>query len=293
MYTAGGMYVLQKQVCYLSRFNQVTQPLSQWPSRVTVGYNAAMDMQEDADTASNRRAAHRYRSATGLNIRELLVFLMLGFFSLLFLALPWLIVLVEGPGAKSISLALGVDIAMVLFMWSIFGLGLWIATKRPARGVERASRDALRERLLNLNHAESLFVLTEVAPYHLVGRWKLDVPDYLTLFGKHGLTELYQLNMYLKPDGRVAALETRGTVRWNLTAVPPRASYNWSFFRGIVLYEFKLDREWALDRDLKFRRVVDFTFNADEYKRPVVEMIVGSGWVFRPILFKPLRWKGE
>jgi len=219
--------------------------------------------------------------------------LMWGAFALLFIGLPWIIVAVEGPHIKWIALALGVDIAMVLFMWGIFALGLYLARKRPPRGVEAVSRDALRERLLNLNHADSLFTVEEVSPYHLVGRWKLDVPEFTSLFGKHGLNELYQLDLYLRPGGQVSALETRGTVRWDVTVLPPRASYNWNFFRGIVFFEFKLHKEWVLDRDLKFKKVVDFTFNADDYKRPLLETIVGSGWIYRPVLFKPLRFTGE
>ena len=222
-----------------------------------------------------------------------MVQLLLGLLSLVFLAIPWIIVAVEGPAFKWIALALGVDIAMVLFMWGIFGLGLLLATRRPARNREAAGRDALRERLLNLNHPDSLFTLDEAEPYHLVGRWKLEVPEYATLMGKHSLSELYQLDLYLKPSGRVLALETRGAITWDMTAIPPRASYNWSFFRGIVLFEFKLRKDWALDRNLRFRQVVDYSFNADDYKRPLVEIILGSGWVYRPVLFKPLRWKGE
>lgn len=240
-----------------------------------------------------RKQPQRYRSATALNLRELLILLLLGFGSLVFLALPWIIVAVKGPGLRWIALALGVDIAMVLFMWGIFGLGLWLATRRPPRKREAVNRDALRERLLNLNHPDSLFTIEETAPYHLVGRWKLEVPEFATMLGKHGLKELYQLDLYLKPAGRVLVLETRGTVSWDTTIVPPRASYKWSFFRGIVLFEFKLRKDWVLDRNLRFRHAVDYSFNADDYKRPLVEIILGSGWVYRPVLFKPLRWKGE
>ena len=253
-----------------------------------------MDIPSDGSPTTTKTARpQRYRSATGFNFKELLIMLMLGFFSLLFLALPWIIVAVEGPGFKWIALALGVDIAMVLFMWAIFGLGLYFAAKRPSKKVERVSRDTLRERLLSLNHSESPFIVEEVSPYHLVGRWKLEIPNYTTLFGNHGLSELYQIDLYLTPDGRAHALETRGTVTWDAELVPPRARINWQFFRGIVFFEFKLRKDWALDRDLKFKQMVDYTFNADEYKRPMVEIIIGSGWMYRPILFKPLRFRGE
>jgi len=235
----------------------------------------------------------RYRSATRLDLRELFVQLGFALFMLLFLALAWVVPLTEGWQFVWILLAIGVDAAIVLFMWGIFALGLWLATKRPRRGTERVSRDALRERLLNLNDTGSLFVLEEASPYHLVGRWKLEVPDYYSLFGKHGLSEVYQLDLYLKPDGPVLALETRGSARWDASAVPPRLSYSWSYFRGIVFFEYKLEKAWVLDRELRFRKAVDFSFNADDYKKPLVDTIVGSGWVYRPILFKPLRFRGE
>ncbi len=235
----------------------------------------------------------RYRSATRLNIRELGVMAAFALGMLLFLALVWVIPAVEGWTIGYILMAIGIDVAIVLFMWGIFAFGIKLATKRPRRGIERVSRDDLRGRLMSLNDEDSPFVLVEVAPYHLVGRWKLEVPAYYTLFGKHGLSEVYQLDLYLHPGGSVAALETRGSINWDVTTVPPRARYSWSYVRGIVLFSYKLHREWAMDWNLRFRKVVDFTFDVQEYKRPVVNVIVGSGWTFRPILFRPLRWKGE
>jgi len=235
----------------------------------------------------------RYRSATRFNLRELFVQLGFALFIGLFLALVWIVPAVEGWQFVWIMLALGIDAAIILFMWGIFALGIWLATKRPRRKAERVSREALRERLLNLNDRGSLFQLEEVSPYHLVGRWKLDVEGYYSLFAKHGLSEVYQLDLYLKPDGPVLALETRGSVRWDAGAVPPRLNYAWSYFRGIVFYEYKLEKAWVLDRDLRFRKAVDFSFNADDYKKPVVDVIIGSGWVYRPILFKPLRFRRE
>jgi len=245
-----------------------------------------------AEDASNLKVP-RYRSATRFNLSEFFVMLGFALFIALFMALVWIMPAAEDWQLIYILLAIGVDAAIVLFMWGIFAGGIWLATKRPRKGTLPISRDALRERLLNLNASESLFVLEEVSPFHLVGRWKLDVPDYYSLFGKHGLHEVYQLDLYLKRDGPVAALETRGSVRWNVNAVPPSASYKWNYFRGIVFYEYKLEKTWALDRDLRFRKVVDFTFNANEYKKPIVDIVVGSGWAFRPIIFKPLRFSGD
>jgi hypothetical protein len=235
----------------------------------------------------------RYRSATRFNVRELGVRLGFALFTGLFLALVWIVPAVEGWQFVWIMLAIGIDAAIILFMWGIFAFGIWLATKRPRRKTERVSRDALRERLLNLNSTESLFVLEEVSPYHLSGRWKLDAPDYYSLFAKHGLSEVYQLDLYLKPEGPVLALETRGSARWDTTAVPPSLRYSWSFFRGIVLFEYKLEKNWVLDRDLRFHKAAQFSFNADDYRKPVVDVIVGSGWFYRPILFKPLRFRRE
>lgn len=246
-------------------------------------------MAEDASSVK----VPRYRSATRFNLSELFVMLGFGLFIALFLALVWIMPAVEGWQFVYILLALGVDAAIILFMWGIFGIGIWLATKRPRKGTPAVGRDALRERLLNLNSGDSLFVLEEVSPFHLVGRWKLDLPEYYTLFGKHGLHELYQLDLYLMRNGPALALETRGSVRWDVTAVPPRANYKWSYFRGIVLFEYKLEKNWALDRELRFRKVVDFTFNPDDYKKPIVDVIVGSGWVYRPLIFKPLRFRGD
>jgi len=250
--------------------------------------NAAPDEPASADVTPPR-----YLSATRMNLRELGVMIGFGLFIFMFLALVWIMPAAEGWKWQYILLAIGVDIAIVLFMWGIFAGGIALATKRSRRGTETVSRDTLRERLLNLNDADSVFVLEETRPYHLTGRWKLDVPAFYSLFGKHSLHEVYQLDIYLKPNGVAHALETRGTIRWDMTAVPPRASYSWNYFRGIVFYEFKLHKEWVLDRSLRFRKAIDFTFNADEYKRPIVEVILGSGWTYRPILFKPLRYSSE
>ena len=189
--------------------------------------------------------------------------------------------------------ALGLDALILLFLGGGLAGGLAIATRRPKKGAPRISRDGLRSQLLALNSDDCEFVIEEVAPYHLVGRWKYEVPHYRSLFGNHGMREAYQLDLYLNPDGPVGALETRGSVAWDMQATPPRARINWKYFRGIVLFEVSTRKVWTVDpQNLRFEKAVDFNFDVRRFREPLVQLITAGGWRFRPLLFRPLVWRG-
>jgi hypothetical protein len=185
------------------------------------------------------------------------------------------------------------DLLILLFLWGLAAGGLKLATRRPKKGMARISRDGLRDQLLALNNPRSAFVIEEVAPYHLVGRWKLDLPEYRTLFAKHGQKQLYQLDLYLNADGPVGALETRGSVSWDMSMAPPSAAFRWDYFRGLVLFEWRAAKVWTLDpADLTFKEAVDYKFNVNDYRVPVIRAVTGAGWTYRPLLLRPLIWRG-
>ena len=55
--------------------------------------------------------------------------------------------------------------------------------------------------------------------------------------------------------------------------------------------------EWRFNQDLdpqdlRFEKVVDFNFDVRRFREPVVQVITGNGWRFRPLLFRPLLWRG-
>ena len=190
------------------------------------------------------------------------------------------------------AFALALELAILAFMWGIFSLGIWLGTRRPPRGSSRASRDELIDRLLGLNHPDSPFVVERVGANHLICRWKLDLPEVFEMFRAEQRREIYQIDLYIRPYGTVAALETHGRALWNLdnAAGSGRSLYRWDYFRGIVLAGISRRASYSYDPlALRFVPFEVHQFDINAYKRPIVQTVLASGWIWRPILFRPFK----
>ena len=61
-----------------------------------------------------------------------------------------------------------------------------------------------------------------------------------------------------------------------------------SFFKGISLFQYKRGFQYGViykDGKLKIDYAYNYTFDMAEIKNPIIEIITGSGWEFRPVVF--------
>jgi len=84
----------------------------------------------------------------------------------------------------------------------------------------------------------------------------------------------------------VDAIDFARSMTWS--AGVPRAAFSFSFFRGIVFYEFEsgasyglLFKDGAWRADYAYR----YSYNLNELKQPLVGAVVVGGWTYQPVAF--------
>jgi hypothetical protein len=160
----------------------------------------------------------------------------------------------------------------------------WMALK-PKEGVVPASRQELMDRLLALNDQARPFSVAPGEKADLVAQWNLVDATWWEAFQKAGLRKAYRLRLALD-EGRheVRAFEETGSIEWG---VGPQVRFQRSWFGGIVLYH----KERAVAYGLKSMappevgKIYDYSFDVDEIKGPVIDIVTGAGWRFAPALY--------
>ena len=167
----------------------------------------------------------------------------------------------------------------------------WATTRKAISGTSPVTTEQLISSLTGVNSLDVPFVIKPTnKPNEFIAEWKVADQKWMGLMLAGGLTFIYKLHLYLKPEKHlVNARETQVRAKWNVSGGVHTldAGFNLSFFRGINLFQFaygKLagllfkDGKWTIDT------AYNYTFNPDEVKSPVSEVITKSGWDFVPII---------
>jgi hypothetical protein len=160
----------------------------------------------------------------------------------------------------------------------------WWAVK-PKEGVAPVSRQELVDRLLALNDPARPFSVAPGEKADLVVQWNLVDATWWEAFQKAGLRKAYRLRLALD-EGRheVRAFEETGSIEWG---VGPQIRFEGSWFQGIVLFH----KERAVAYGLKslappeVGKIYDYSFDVDEIKGPVIDIVTGGGWRFTQAVF--------
>lgn len=159
----------------------------------------------------------------------------------------------------------------------------------PAAGVSAVDRKALTQRLLALNAPDRPWLVRHDDKADLVVEWKFADATWWGVLAKSGLRKVYRLRLYLDEQGhRCGALDEVGEVDWSAGVLgSPRVTFQKSFFRGVQLvsrergiaYGFKTATGGGADK------VLDYSFDIDALKRPVIEAVTAGGWTYQPVLW--------
>jgi hypothetical protein len=177
-----------------------------------------------------------------------------------------------------------------IFIW--FRMGLWAGAVEPKKN-GRVSIDELRKTLLSLNGDKVPFVVVQDPQRNdrIKAFWKIADDKWIEIFAAKGLTVQYELRMKI--------LEERGIVfaqdnfrKFEYTGgVGHRGvefAFQFSFFKGISFFQYERGVSYGFiykNGKLKFDDAYNYRFNLSEIKNPIIDIITGSGWEFRPTVF--------
>jgi len=233
------------------------------------------------------------------------------YFFILVIGLPMLAVglvqarygLIDGPAAFPAD-PFGEQVKAIakygIFVWAglqffIFGrIGSWVSRVPAIAGVEPLAAETLMQQLLAINEQDVPYTIKRgKRANELVVDWRYADARWLDLMRIHGMSKGYRL--VLRFDRRthnVRAQDKYASFDWSAGRGADLLSLNWQMSLGTTFYEYQHERVFGLqfrDGMPTFDLSYAYTFNLNEMKQPMIEIIRHAGWNFRPVItfFRP------
>ncbi|MDN5926990.1 MAG: hypothetical protein L0I29_07955 [Hyphomicrobiales bacterium] len=188
-----------------------------------------------------------------------------------------------------------------IFVWAgmqffIFGrVATWVSAVPAVPGIEPVAVEVLMQRLLGINDQDVPYTISRgTHANEIVVDWRYADATWLDLMRVHGMKKGYRLVFRFDKGGHnVRAQDRYASFDWSAGGGPDLLSLNWKMSLGITFYEYQHERVFGLqfkDGKPTFDLSYAYTFNLNELKQPMIEIIRHSGWNFRPVItfFRPV-----
>ena len=176
-----------------------------------------------------------------------------------------------------------------------FRVASWAATVLPKPGVEPVSEAELRQRLLALNETDSPLQVVEGKKGTMDIVWRLADAKWAGLMSLHKIQRTQIIRIQLSGDEAACrAIDIAKTIRGSADAQTLHLGFSFDFFRGIVFYQKEYEIQYGLifkEGGLAIDRVYEYTFSHAEMKSPVMQIVLNSGWSYKPVVVFT-RWLG-
>jgi len=175
---------------------------------------------------------------------------------------------------------IGLEVKMG-FMDSLKGI------TRAKTGVSPLSKEELLVKLLGLNSEELPFKVEKGSEADLLAQWKIVDATWYEIFAKANLEKVHKIWLSLGENEKtVRVLEESYSVAWR--AGIPAFSLEMEKFQGrsIGSKSFGIGYAFKGPDPLSFGKVYQYRFDVSEMKRPIIEIVTGSGWDFVPVISK-------
>lgn len=159
---------------------------------------------------------------------------------------------------------------------------------RPAPGTPAVAAAELTRRLLDLNSTQLPWAVRIGPEADIVAEWKYADASWWGVLAKSGMKKSYRLRLFFDEAKRqCSALDEFGELDWSAGLMAaPRIHYSRSFFRGIQLVRRQREVVYGLRTPTgQPGKVVDYAFDIDEVKQPVIAAVIAAGWTYQPIIW--------
>ena len=167
----------------------------------------------------------------------------------------------------------------------------WAVAVRPKVGIQAVSEPELRQRLLAINSMDVPFHVVEKKGNKLDVVWRLADAKWAGLLTANKVSRVEIMRLRLSDrDKNCRAVEISKAIRASADGTTLQFAFSFSFFRGIVFGQWEYEKQFGLifkDGGLTFDTAYEYKFSFNELKNPIVNIIVSSGWSFKPVMFFP------
>jgi hypothetical protein len=210
----------------------------------------------------------------------------------------WMATLSSRWGGPALLALLSAYLFVVVLYY--FKGAAWAGTKNPPPGVPRRDAAELVARLEALNALEIPFHIERgSSPDELFATWRYADAHWMDLARARGMSRTFRIR--LKLDERSGVVRTTDYLsRFDWSAGRGGAQLAWKASLGIVFFHYEHQRVFGLQFDENGRPKADlsyaYTFKLDEMKSPLIQVVTGAGWKWRPTVWQGptwLRWLTE
>jgi hypothetical protein len=168
-------------------------------------------------------------------------------------------------------------------------VGSWAASVYPRPGVLPVSESELRQRLLAINDLDVPFKVSERKDGKLDVTWRLADAKWAGLMNANKVNQVQIIRLRLSEKDRACrAVDIIKSLRATADGLSMGFSLSFSFFRGIILGQWEYEKQHGLifkDDGLTFDTAYEYEFRHEELKNPIVNIVVQSGWQYKPVMF--------
>ena len=165
----------------------------------------------------------------------------------------------------------------------------WAAAVKPKPGIPPVSEPELRQRLLAINTMDVPFYVVEKRGKKLDVVWRLADAKWVGLMSANKVSRVEIMRLRLSDrDKSCRVVEISKAIKASADGTTLQFAFSFSFFRGIVFGQWEYEKQFGLifrDGGLTFDTAYEYKFSLSELKNPVVNIIVSSGWSFKPVMF--------
>lgn len=191
------------------------------------------------------------------------------------------------PGLPPLPLLAGVLAYTVFVAWTFLRLSAWAASHAPAADVPVLPVAALRQRLLQLAGEDLPFTLAPgERPDEMIAEWRYADATWLDLMRALRLRRLLRYRLQLD-EARAEVRVREFHAAFGASAGRGEAGLRYQASWGICFFERRTQsllglqiRDGRPTRDLAYA----WRFDIEEMRRPLVELVTGAGWRWRPVM---------
>lgn len=186
-----------------------------------------------------------------------------------------------------------------LLIWCLlvaaqFGrMAAWAGGENAPDNSTPVAAEVLADKILALNQQDVPFTVSRGdAPNMLVVDWRYADAKWTDLMRVHGMEKSRRLVLRLDEGGHTArSRDYESATSWSAGA--DGANLAWKGNLGITFFKYEHEKAYGLffeNGTLKQTPAYEYRFDLDEMKAPIIALVIGNGWNWRPVVsfWRPL-----
>lgn len=182
---------------------------------------------------------------------------------------------------------IAVGAAIWVMLW---GMGFFQYLGGKKRSSLAISKEALKEKILNLNSPELPYKIAPAKESDFFLEWKIVDAKWYGIFSKEKVEKIYQAFILLDDSRKTARYyEELGSIEWHIGTdgiSKPSVHYEEEFFKGRILFKKSWGVQYGIKESGGFGKVYEYKFDIGYARDPIKKAAQENGWEFVPVVRK-------